>query len=125
MEKIPILKISNFLIVSLQEDVHDQLAVALQKQLTEEVSRTGARGVLIDISCLDMVDSFMGRCLASITDMLRILDAETVVIGMQPAVAITLAELGLTLPGMLLATSLERGMEVLEERLAFLEKRNR
>lgn len=98
-------------------EMHDNVTLALQEELTEMVSTTGARGVLIDISCLDVVDSFMGRSLATITSTVRILDAEAVIIGMQPAVAITLTELGLTLPGMRTAMNLERGLEILAKNL--------
>ena len=99
MERIPILQMGEFLLVTIQVDMHDQLAMTLQEDLTERISSTSARGVLIDISALDMVDSFIGRMIASISGLSRILDAETMVVGMQPAVAITLVELGLTLPG--------------------------
>lgn len=114
---IPILKFSDVLIVTIQEEMHDNVTLALQEELTEMVSSSGARGVLIDISCLDVVDSFMGRSLATITSTVRILDAEAVIIGMQPAVAITLTELGLTLPGMRTAMNLERGLEILDKSL--------
>lgn len=114
---IPILKFSDVLIVTIQDEMHDNVTLALQEELTEMVSTTGARGVLIDISCLDVVDSFMGRSLATITSTVRILDAEAVIIGMQPAVAITLTELGLTLPGMRTAMNLERGLEILAKNL--------
>src|SRR5512141_530664 len=99
MERIPILKMGKLLLVTIQVDMHDQLALALQDDLTSAITRTGARGVLIDISSLSMVDSFIGRMLANISSMSKILDAETVVVGMQPAVAITLVELGLSLAG--------------------------
>lgn len=114
---IPILKFSDVLIVTIQDEMHDNVTLALQEELTEMVSSSGARGVLIDISCLDVVDSFMGRSLATITSTVRILDAEAVIIGMQPAVAITLTELGLTLPGMRTAMNLERGLEILAKNL--------
>ena len=113
MERIPILKMGEFLLVTIQVDMHDQLALTLQEDLTERVSRTGAHGVLIDISSLEIVDSFIGRMLANIAGMARVLDAETVVVGMQPAVAITLVELGLSLPGVRTALNVERGMALL------------
>lgn len=114
MERIPILRMGPFLLVTIQVDLHDRLVVALQNDLTEQISRTGARGVLIDISALDMVDSFMGRMIANIAGMSRILDAETVVVGMRPAVAITLVELGLALPGVRTALNVEKGMDLLQ-----------
>jgi rsbT antagonist protein RsbS len=115
MERIPILKLDNFLLVSIQVDMHDQLAMALQDDLTERVVSTGARGVLVDISALDVVDSFIGRMLGNIAAMSRVLDAETVVVGMRPAVAITLVELGLSLPGIRTALNVDRGMELLRQ----------
>lgn len=113
MERIPILKMGEFLLVTIQVDMHDQLAMTLQDDLTEKISRTGARGVLIDISTVELVDSFIGRMIANIAAMARILDAQTVLVGMQPAVAITLVELGLTLPGVRTALNVERGMALL------------
>jgi rsbT antagonist protein RsbS len=113
MERIPILKMGEFLLVTIQVDMHDRLALQLQDDLTTKISETGARGVLIDISALEMVDSFIGRMIANIAGMARILDAQTVVTGMQPAVAITLVELGLTLSGVRTALSVERGMSLL------------
>lgn len=113
MERIPILKMGEFLLVTIQVDMHDQLALTLQDDLTEKISRTGARGVLIDISAVEVVDSFIGRMIANIAAMARILDAQTVLVGMQPAVAITLVELGLTLPGVRTALDVERGMALL------------
>ena len=106
-----------FLLVTIQVDMHDQLAMNLQDDLTSRIVETGARGVLIDISSLGMVDSFIGRMLANISAMSRILDAETVVVGMQPAVAITLVELGLSLPGVRTALNVEKGMELLHRTL--------
>ncbi len=117
MDRIPILQMGEFLLVTIQVDMHDQLALTLQEDLTDRISRTSARGVLIDISALDMVDSFIGRMIASISGLSRIMDAETMVVGMQPAVAITLVELGLTLPGVSTALNVERGMQVLRQRV--------
>ena len=117
MERIPILKMGPYLLVSIQVDMHDRLAMTLQDDLTNAISRTGARGVLIDISSLEIVDSFIGRMLANIAGMSRVLDAATVVVGMQPAVAITLVELGLSLPGVRTALNVERGMALLESTL--------
>lgn len=111
MERIPILQMGDFLLVTIQVDMHDELALTLQDDLSERISKTSARGVLIDISALDMVDSFIGRMIANISAMASVLDARTVVVGMQPAVAITLVELGLSLPGVITALSVERGME--------------
>lgn len=126
MERIPILKMGRFLLVTIQVDMHDRLALQLQDDLTERIVKDGARGVLIDISSLEIVDSFIGRVLGNIAAMSRVLDAETVVTGMQPAVAITLVELGLSLPGVRTALNVERGMELLQasldrEELATLE----
>ena len=115
MERIPILKMGEFLLVTIQVDMHDQLALTLQEDLTDRISRTSARGVLIDISSLEVVDSFIGRMLANIAGMARVLDAVTVVVGMQPAVAITLVELGLSLPGVRTALNVEKGMRLLRE----------
>jgi rsbT antagonist protein RsbS len=111
MERIPILKMGEFLLVTIQVDMHDQLAMTLQDDLTDKITKTGAKGVLIDISGLEMVDSFIGRMIANISSMSNILDAQTVVVGMQPAVAITLVELGLSLRGVKTALSVDRGME--------------
>lgn len=113
MEKIPILKMGDFLVVTIQVDMHDRLAMTLQDDLTHMISRTEAHGVLIDISALEIVDSFIGRMLANIAAMSRVLDAQTVVVGMQPAVAITLVELGLSLSGVRTALNVEAGMELL------------
>ncbi len=115
MERIPILKIEQFLLVSIQVDMHDQLALALQDDLTQKIVVTRARAVLIDISALEMVDSFMGRMLGNIASMSRILDAQTVVVGMRPAVAITLVELGLSLPGIRTALNVDAGLALLRE----------
>ena len=117
MDRIPILKMGNCLLVSIQVDMHDQLAMQLQDDLTARIAGTGAHGVLIDISALEMVDSFIGRMLGNIAAMSRVLDAQTVVVGMRPAVAITLVELGLSLPGVRTALDIERGMELLSASL--------
>ena len=117
MERIPILKMGRFLLVTIQVEMHDRLAHTLQDDLTERIVKDEARGVLIDISSLEIVDSFIGRVLGNIAAMSRVLDAETVVVGMQPAVAITLVELGLSLPGVRTALNVERGVEILRERL--------
>ena len=114
MERIPILKMGRNLLVTIQVDMHDRLAMALQDDLMEQIRRHHAEGVLIDISALDLVDSFIGRMLGNIAAMARILDADTVVTGMRPAVAITLVELGLSLTGVRTALNVERGMELLE-----------
>jgi rsbT antagonist protein RsbS len=113
MERIPILKMGDVLLVSIQVDMHDRLAMTLQDDRTERIVTDRARGVLIDISALDLVDSFIGRMLGNIAGMSRILDAETVVVGMRPSVAITLVELGLSLPGIRTALNIERGMDML------------
>ena len=118
MDRIPILKIGRLLLVTIQVDMHDRLALALQDDLAERIVRDGAVGVLIDISALEIVDSFIGRVLGNIAGVARVLDAETVVVGMQPAVAITLVELGLSLPGVRTALNVERGMEILHRSLA-------
>jgi rsbT antagonist protein RsbS len=117
VERIPILKLGEFLLVSIQIDMHDRLAISLQDDLTEKIVATGAKGVLIDISALDIVDSFIGRMLGNIAGMSRILDAVTVVVGMQPSVAITLVELGLSLPGIRTALNIDKGMELLRQSL--------
>jgi rsbT antagonist protein RsbS len=117
MERIPILKMGQFLLVTIQVDMHDRLAMSLQDDLTEKISASDARGVLIDISSLEMVDSFIGRMLANIAAMSRVLDAQTVVVGMRPAVAITLVELGLSLHGVRTALNVEKGMYVLRTAL--------
>ena len=113
MERIPILRMGGHLLVTVQVDMHDQLALALQDDLTAKIVKTGAKGVLIDISALDMVDSFIGRMIANISAMSHVLDARTVVVGMQPAVAITLVELGLSLTSVETALNVERGMAIL------------
>jgi rsbT antagonist protein RsbS len=113
MEHIPVLKLGDCLLVSIQVDMHDRLAVTLQDDLTARIAETHARGVLIDISALEIVDSFIGRMLAHIAGMARVLDARTVVVGMRPAVAITLVELGLSLPGVDTALDVERGMALI------------
>jgi rsbT antagonist protein RsbS len=117
MERIPILRMGDCLLVTIQVDMKDQTALALQDDLSTRIEATGARGVLIDISALEIVDSFIGRMLASISGIARVLDAETVVVGMQPAVAITLVELGLSLPGVRTALNVERGMALLRASL--------
>ena len=118
MEHIPILQMGEFLLVSIQVDMHDRLALALQDDLTTRVAETGARGVLIDISSLEIVDSFIGRMIANMSSMARVLDAETVVVGMQPAVAITLVELGLSLSGVRTALNIDKGMNLLRRALS-------
>lgn len=118
MEKIPILKMGRFLLVTVQVDMHDQLALQLQDDLTSRIVASKARGVLIDISSLEVVDSFIGRMISNIAAMARVLDAETVVVGIQPAVAITLVELGLSLEGVRTALNVDRGMALLQDRLA-------
>lgn len=117
MDRIPILQMGRCLLVTIQVDMHDRLAMGLQDDLTAAIVRTEARGVLIDISSLAMVDSFIGRMLSNISSMSKILDASTVVVGMQPAVAITLVELGLTLTGVRTALNVEQGMEMLRPAL--------
>ena len=114
MERIPILKMGPVLLVSIQVDMHDQLALTLQDDLTDRIVKTHARSVLIDISSLEVVDSFIGRMLGNIAAMSRVLDAETVVVGMRPAVAITLVELGMSLRGVRTALNVERAMEMLQ-----------
>lgn len=114
MERIPILKIGDVLLVSIQVDLEDHSVLALQEDLAEKISATGASGVVIDISAVEIVDSFIGRMFATIASLSRLFDADTVVVGMRPAVAITLVELGLTLGDVRTALNLERGMEILE-----------
>jgi rsbT antagonist protein RsbS len=113
VERIPILKMGDCLLVTIQVDMHDRLAMTLQDDLTERIVSARARGVLIDISALEVVDSFIGRMLSNIASMARVLDAHTVVVGMRPAVAITLVELGLELPGVSTALNVEKGMDVI------------
>ena len=115
MDRIPILRMGNLLLVTIKVDMHDKLAVTLQDDLTSRIAEVGARGVLIDISSLEIVDSFIGRTLANIASMAKVLDAQTVVVGMQPAVAITLVELGMSLPGIRTALNVESGMQYLQE----------
>jgi rsbT antagonist protein RsbS len=117
VDRIPILRLGEFLLVTIQVDMHDRLAMTLQDDLTNRIVESGARGVLIDISSLQMVDSFIGRMLGNIASMSRILDAHTVVVGMQPAVAITLVELGLSLHGVRTALNVDKGMELLQAAL--------
>jgi rsbT antagonist protein RsbS len=117
MDKIPILRIGGILLVSIQIDLQDNIAVALQDDLSNEIVRTGAKGVVIDISALEIVDSFIGRLTSTTAAVSRVLDAETVVVGMQPAVAITLVELGLTLAGVRTALDVDRGLAILSRRL--------
>lgn len=117
MERIPILRIGRLLLVSIQVDMHDRLAMRLQDDLTQQITDTNAKGVLIDISALEIVDSFIGRMIGNISAMARVLDAQTIVTGMQPAVAITLVELGISLNGIRTALNVERGMALLEEAL--------
>ena len=117
MDRIPILRMGKYLLVTIQIDLYDRLATNLESDLVQMVNKTGARGVLIDISALSIVDSFMGRILGNIGSMARIMDAETVVVGMQPAVAITLVELGLELKGVYTALNVEKGMELLQNKI--------
>lgn len=119
MDKIPILRMGHFLLVTIQVDLYDRIALNLETDLVQMVSKTGAKGVLIDISAVSIVDSFMGRIIGNIATMSKILDAETVVVGMQPAVAITLIELGLPLNGVHTALNVERGMDLLKSRILF------
>ncbi len=117
MDRIPILKMGKALLITIQVDMHDQMAIALEEDLTTKIAQTGAKGVLIDISSLEIVDSFIGRMLDNIAAVSRVLDAETVVVGMRPAVAITLVELGLTLQGVKTALNVERGFDLISRRL--------
>jgi rsbT antagonist protein RsbS len=117
VERIPILRMGDFLLVTIQVDMHDLLAMSLQDDLTARIVATSARGVLIDISALEIVDSFIGRMIGNISAMAKVLDAETVIVGMQPAVAITLVELGLSLAGVRTALNVEKGMNLLRKSL--------
>lgn len=121
MDRIPILQMGKFLLVTIQVDLYDRLAVNLESDLVQMVNKTGAQGVLIDISALSIVDSFMGRIIGNIGSMSKIMDAETVVVGMQPAVAITLIELGLELKGVSTALNVDKGMQLLREKIGSLE----
>ena len=122
MERIPILRMGQFLLVTIQVDLYDRLALDLEADLVKMVSKTGAKGILIDISAVSIVDSFMGRIIGNIGIMSKLLDAETVVVGMQPAVAITLVELGLPLKGVFTALNVERGMDLLKSKIQFIEE---
>lgn len=117
MERIPILRMGNLLLVTIQVDLYDKLAETLEADLVQMINKTNAQGVLIDISAVSIIDSFMGRIIGNIATMSRVLDAETVVVGMQPAVAITLVELGLPLKGVSSALSVDKGMEVLKKKI--------
>jgi len=122
MEKIPILRMGHFLLVTIQVDLYDQLAENLEADLMNMVSKTNAKGVLIDVSSVSIIDSFMGRILGNIATMSKIMDADTVVVGMQPAVAITLVELGLPLKGVYTALNVERGMQLLRSKILLEEE---
>jgi rsbT antagonist protein RsbS len=124
MERIPILKMGECLVVSIQVDMHDRMAMTLQDDLTTRIVSTRARGVLIDISALEIVDSFIGRMLGTIAGVARVLDAATIVVGMRPAVAITLVELGLSLPGVRTALNVEKGMELIRGTIAAEHRAN-
>jgi rsbT antagonist protein RsbS len=117
MDRIPILKMGKVLLITIQVEMHDKLALILEEDLTARISQTGAKGVLIDISSLEIVDSFIGRMLDNIAAVSRVLDADTVVVGMRPAVAITLVELGLSLAGVKTALNVERGMQLIQQKL--------
>src|SRR6476646_1503915 len=122
MDRIPILRMGKFLLVTIQIDLYDRLATNLESDLVQMVNKTGSRGVLIDISALSIVDSFMGRILGNIGNMSKIMDAETVVVGMQPAVAITLIELGLELKGVHTALNVQKGMKLLQHKIGFIHE---
>lgn len=122
MDRIPILRMGQFLLVTIQVDLYDRLALDLEADLVKMVSKTGAKGILIDISAVSIVDSFMGRIIGNIGVMSKLLDAETVVVGMQPAVAITLVELGLPLKGVFTALNVEKGMDLLQQRIQIEEE---
>ncbi|SRR5215204_249599 len=122
MDRIPILQLGKFLLVTIQIDLYDRLATNLESDLVQMVNKTEARGVLIDISALSIVDSFMGRILGNIGSMSKIMDAETVVVGMQPAVAITLIELGLELKGVHTALNVDKGMELLAQKIGLVDE---
>lgn len=122
MDRIPILRMGQFLLVTIQVDLYDRLALDLEADLVKTVSKTGARGILIDISAVSIVDSFMGRIIGNIGIMSKLLDAETVVVGMQPAVAITLVELGLPLKGVYTALNVEKGMDLLKSKIQLIEE---
>ena len=124
MEKIPILRMGNLLLVTIQVDLYDRLAEMLEADLVQMIKKTDARGVLIDISAVSIIDSFMGRIIGNISTMSKIMDAETVVVGMQPAVAITLVELGLPLNGVLSALNVERGIEMLQRKISLTDTDN-
>src|SRR5688572_15799573 len=124
MERIPILRMGSYLLVTIQVDMHDRVAMTLQDELTDQIVRQKAHGVLLDISAVDMVDSFIGRMIGNIAAMSRVLDAETVVVGMRPAVAITLVELGLSLPGVRTALDVDKGMALLRASLGTPRGRN-
>ena len=124
MDRIPILKMGPFLLVTVQVDLYDRLALGLESDLVNMINKHRSQGVLIDISAVNIVDSFMGRILGNIASMSRILDAHTVVVGMQPAVAITLIELGLPMAGVQTALNVEKGMEILQERLSGTDDKN-
>ena len=121
MEKIPILRMGDLLLVTIQVDLYDRLAESLEADLVQMINKAGAQGVLIDISSVSIIDSFMGRIIGNIATMSKVLDAETVVVGMQPAVAITLVELGLPLKGVLSALNVEKGMELLRQKVLLKE----
>jgi rsbT antagonist protein RsbS len=117
MDRIPILKMGEYLLVTIQVDMHDRLAMTLQDDIMERIAESRARGLIVDISALEVVDSFIGRVIGNIAGMARVLDTQTVVVGMRPAVAITLVELGLSLPGVITALNVERGMELVRTAL--------